>query len=131
LSTHLSPELINLINRLLKKNPQERLGRGGAGELKEHPFLRGVKWSKLHAKEVKPPFIPNVVCETQNYLNEISLFNEMNQENKENSPQVISHAANRQFEGYHFVREDGREGERKAKGMLKKHRRGSQGKINF
>lgn len=66
---------MNLINRLLKKNPMERLGRGGAAELKEHPFLKGVKWIKLQAKELKPPFIPNVVCETQNYLNEISLFN--------------------------------------------------------
>lgn len=53
----------------------ERLGRGGVAELKEHPFLKCVKWSKLQAKELKPPFIPNVVCETQNYLNEISLFN--------------------------------------------------------
>lgn len=88
---------MNLINRLLKKNPVERLGRGGAAELKEHPFFRGVKWAKLQVKELKPPFIPNVVCETQNYLNEISLFNQMNQENKENAEIVLSPAANCQF----------------------------------
>lgn len=53
----------------------------------------------------------------------------MNQENKENSP-ALTPTANRQFEGYYFVREEGKE-EKKAKGMLKKNRRGSQGKIHF
>lgn len=71
-----------LINRLLKKNPTERLGRGGAGEVKAHSFFKGFKWASLKGKELKPPFIPNVVCETQNYLNEIALFNEMNQQDK-------------------------------------------------
>jgi hypothetical protein len=96
--------------------------------LKEHPFLKGVKWGRLQAKEVKPPFIPNVVCETQNYLNEISLFNEMNQEGKENSP-ALTPSANRQFDSYYFVREDPPDDKKKA--MLKKNRRGSQGKIHF
>lgn len=99
-----SCELANLINQLLKKNPSERLGRSGVKELKDHVFFRTVKWKKLERKEVKPPFIPNVVCETQSYLNEISLFNEMNQEGKDHLPALDSELDS-QFATYDYDRQ--------------------------
>jgi serum/glucocorticoid-regulated kinase 2 len=40
-------ELANLINKLLKKNPSERLGRNGVQEIKDHNFFKTMKWKKL------------------------------------------------------------------------------------
>jgi len=40
----------------LQKNPRDRLGsRGGAEEVKAHPFFRGVNWHKVMTKQTKPP----------------------------------------------------------------------------
>ena len=51
--------LTDLIERLLEKDPLKRLGYvGGANEIKEHEFFRGVKWEML-TEVVRPPFIPS------------------------------------------------------------------------
>ena len=42
-----SPYLPDLINRLLAKNPNERLGFNGVLELKEHRYFRDFKWRRL------------------------------------------------------------------------------------
>lgn len=55
---HLSPEAEDLIRRLLTK-AENRLGRyGGADELKQHPFFRGVDWDTI--RKVDAPFIPKL-----------------------------------------------------------------------
>lgn len=44
-----------------------------------------MKWKRVERKEVKPPYIPSVICEMKEYLDEISLFNQMNEQaNQEN-----------------------------------------------
>lgn len=75
----------NLITRLLSRDPESRLGSNGAGEIKKHPFFKSstsspflqcitvqfsgltpfsqypaVDWKKLLAKQIQPPFKPNV-----------------------------------------------------------------------
>ena len=42
-----SPHLPDLINRLLSKNHTERLGFGGAQQIKEHKFFNDFKWRRL------------------------------------------------------------------------------------
>lgn len=55
---HLSPELEDLIKRLLTSS-DNRLGRyGGADEIKQHPFFRGVDWDLI--RKVDAPFIPKL-----------------------------------------------------------------------
>ncbi|KAJ6828971.1 putative serine/threonine-protein kinase UCN [Iris pallida] len=50
-------ELTDLVARLLDKDPSTRLGcRGGAEEVKRHPFFRGVRWDML-AEVGRPPFL--------------------------------------------------------------------------
>ncbi|XP_010536051.1 PREDICTED: serine/threonine-protein kinase UCNL-like [Tarenaya hassleriana] len=52
-------ELIDLIGKLLAKEPTKRLGYyGGASEIKQHVFFNGVKWDLLMAGS-RPPFIPS------------------------------------------------------------------------
>ncbi|XP_034047578.1 serine/threonine-protein kinase N2 [Thalassophryne amazonica] len=56
----LSPEPVSLIQKLLQKNPEERLGAGeeDASEIKRHKFFQGVDWEAFMNKKVKPPFLP-------------------------------------------------------------------------
>lgn len=55
---HLSPEAEDLIRSLLTSSDR-RLGRnGGANEIKQHPFFRGVDWETI--RRVDAPFIPKL-----------------------------------------------------------------------
>lgn len=52
----------DFINKLLVKDPRSRLGSvGGVKALKKHKWMASIDWRKLSRKELKPPFIPNVV----------------------------------------------------------------------
>ena len=59
-----SPEIVDYINKLLIKNPDERLGSKGFSELKFHPWLRFYDWKSTYLKKEKAPFIPpkKVIC---------------------------------------------------------------------
>ncbi|CAN9504662.1 unnamed protein product [Ophioblennius macclurei] len=56
----LSPESASLIQKLLQKDPDLRLGAGkdDAWEIKRHQFYQGMDWDALLAKKLKPPFLP-------------------------------------------------------------------------
>ncbi|XP_044031480.1 serine/threonine-protein kinase N2 isoform X2 [Siniperca chuatsi] len=56
----LSPVSVSLIQKLLQKNPDMRLGAGeeDASQIKRHKFFQGMDWDALLAKKVKPPFLP-------------------------------------------------------------------------
>jgi len=58
----LSNEAIALMRRLLRKNPDRRLGSSprDAEDIKKQPFFRDVRWSDLLQRRVKPPFKPKV-----------------------------------------------------------------------
>lgn len=54
----------NLIRKLLKKDPNKRLGHSrknqGARKVKKHPFFRAVAWSKILDKSYESPYVPKV-----------------------------------------------------------------------
>uniref|UniRef100_A0AAQ4PAZ2 protein kinase C n=1 Tax=Gasterosteus aculeatus aculeatus TaxID=481459 RepID=A0AAQ4PAZ2_GASAC len=58
----LSPEALSLIQKLLRKNPEMRLGGGeeDASEIKRHKFFQETDWDALLAKKMKPPFLPAI-----------------------------------------------------------------------
>ncbi|CAI2363815.1 unnamed protein product [Moneuplotes crassus] len=59
LPDYLSFEAKDLLKRLLKKNPNERLGAiDGIGEIKFHPFCETIDFDALAEKRYVPPFIP-------------------------------------------------------------------------
>lgn len=55
-----SLELRSLLAGLLQRDVHKRLGcRGrGAGELKAHPFFRGIDWRVVYLQKLQPPLIP-------------------------------------------------------------------------
>ncbi|XP_042376523.1 serine/threonine-protein kinase UCN-like [Zingiber officinale] len=58
-------DLTDLIERLVVKDPERRLGfSGGAEEVKAHPFFDGVKWELL-PEVARPPFLAPVIDEEE------------------------------------------------------------------
>nr|XP_039330524.1 microtubule-associated serine/threonine-protein kinase 2 isoform X8 [Saimiri boliviensis boliviensis] len=57
----LPPDTQDLTSKLLHQNPLERLGTGGAYEVKEHPFFTGLDWTGLLRQ--KAEFIPQLESE--------------------------------------------------------------------
>lgn len=60
---YLSPDAKDLLIRLLRKKPKERLGANMPKDLntiKKHRFFRKIDWKKLQRREVEPPFRPMV-----------------------------------------------------------------------
>ncbi|XP_068279268.1 microtubule-associated serine/threonine-protein kinase 4 isoform X2 [Nyctibius grandis] len=55
------PEAQDLITLLLRQNPLERLGTGGAYEVKQHKFFRGLDWNSLLRQ--KAEFVPQLESE--------------------------------------------------------------------
>ncbi|KAE8596721.1 hypothetical protein XENTR_v10016218 [Xenopus tropicalis] len=51
-----SAELQDLLQRLLKKDPKERLGLNG--NIREHPFFNTIDWVQLESQNVPPPSQP-------------------------------------------------------------------------
>lgn len=56
----MSPEMKGLLEGLLKRDVEDRLGcRGrGAQEVKEHPFFKGIDWTQVYLQKYPPPLIP-------------------------------------------------------------------------
>ena len=55
---NISKEAVDILKRLIN-DPEKRLGRNGADEIKQHPYFKNVDWK--HIKETMiPPFIPEL-----------------------------------------------------------------------
>jgi len=57
---HFSPEAQSLLEGLLTRDPEKRLGVGDPQILRNHPFFKGLDWVKLYSRELTPPFKPKV-----------------------------------------------------------------------
>lgn len=69
----LSIEAIAIMRRLLRKNPERRLGTSekDADDVKKQAFFRTINWEDLLSKKLKPPFVPTV-----KNLEDVSNFDE-------------------------------------------------------
>ncbi|OQR81359.1 RPS6 protein kinase, partial [Thraustotheca clavata] len=57
---YLSPAAVDLLARLLERDPTKRLGTGptDAGEIKSHPFFKEIQWDLLALGQVPVPWKP-------------------------------------------------------------------------
>jgi len=53
-----SPNAASLLQGMLNNDPEYRLGKNGAQEIKKHPFFSEIDWDKVFRKEIEPPFKP-------------------------------------------------------------------------
>lgn len=51
----MDPAAVDLISKLLKFNPTERLGFRSIAEIKEHHFFEGIDFEKLEARQMDLP----------------------------------------------------------------------------
>ncbi|KAG9243588.1 serine/threonine protein kinase-like protein [Calycina marina] len=63
------PAAKDLLGKLLKREPDQRLGANGAAEIKAHPFFHSIDWRKLLQRKYEPTFKPNVAdaLDTSNF----------------------------------------------------------------
>jgi len=68
---YLSENCKNLITLLLNRNPDERLGAGETDveDIKTQPFFEGLDWDQMLAKEIEPPYKPNVKTSNEDTTN--------------------------------------------------------------
>ena len=51
-----SKEIVDFINRLIQRKPENRLGYHGTEELKQHKFFADFNWESFYSKQTKSPF---------------------------------------------------------------------------
>lgn len=56
-------DAVDLISKLLAKDPKTRLGSGPTGSLEiiKHPFFKGISWDDLLAQMIPMEYIPNPI----------------------------------------------------------------------
>lgn len=55
----------NLLEALFQKKPENRLGtKGGASDIKKHPWFENFDWDSLINKKLQAPFVPIVKSDT-------------------------------------------------------------------
>lgn len=52
---HVSPSARSLINLLLERDPEKRLGSRSISDIKTHAFFQGIDWSAVYRRELRPP----------------------------------------------------------------------------
>ncbi|ODV63685.1 kinase-like protein [Ascoidea rubescens DSM 1968] len=93
----------DLIQRLLIRSPEKRLGSGvnGVEDIKNHRFFHDIDWDQLNGKKYTPPFKPpvNNAFDTSNFDDEFT--NEMPTDSVVND--YLSKSVQKQFEGWTYV----------------------------
>ncbi|XP_072363945.1 ribosomal protein S6 kinase alpha-5-like isoform X1 [Scyliorhinus torazame] len=99
-SVEMQPTAKNLIQKLLMKDPKQRLGSGptGAGEIKSHAFFQGLNWRDLAIKAIKPPVKPVI----RNELDVSNFAEEFTRMDPAYSPAALPQHTDL-FKGYSFV----------------------------
>lgn len=98
-------EARDLLTRLLRRDPMQRLGSGpqGAAEIKNHPFFTNhIDWQLLLAKKVQPPFKPDVssAFDTSNFDPEFT--SETPLDSVVDDSNMISATVQEQFAGFSY-----------------------------
>lgn len=64
--TQMPRDSLNLIEQLLVRDPEQRLGSGpeDALEIMLHPFFKSINWDDLHSKRTPVPFVPVLQSDT-------------------------------------------------------------------
>jgi p70 ribosomal S6 kinase len=103
LPPYLSPDAKDLLRKLLKRQPAQRLGAGAedAELIKRHPFFRHVHWGEIIAQRVEPPIKPLLTSD-----DDASLFDtRFTKQTPIDSPDesMLSESANQVFLGFTYV----------------------------
>ncbi|KAF9209955.1 hypothetical protein BGZ49_009231 [Haplosporangium sp. Z 27] len=54
---------VDFISGLLERNPDNRLGSGGADDVKSHPYFSSIDWDIVMQRKLPCPYVPELVSE--------------------------------------------------------------------
>ncbi|XP_067941075.1 serine/threonine-protein kinase N2-like [Watersipora subatra] len=100
----LSTESIAIMRRLLRKNPEKRLGshERDAEDIKRQAFFRDLSWEDLLQRNIRPPFVPTVrsSMDVSNFDEEFTSEKPVLTPPKE--PRSLTTSDQRQFDGFEY-----------------------------
>lgn len=70
---YVSRTAASVIQGLLDRDPNKRLGVGGGAEVQAHPFFNGIDWKKLYDRKIMPPYNP---CRNNDEITDSANFEE-------------------------------------------------------
>jgi hypothetical protein len=95
---YFSPVAVDLLSKLMIKDPSKRLGAHGVHEIKQHPWFDPIDWGLLEAGYLDAPFIPKV-----EELNPDSLKNFSRPQDDKYRRVKLTEDFQRSLEGFPFV----------------------------
>ena len=99
--SNLSEEAIDFIDKLIQKDPKERLGSSeqDAEEVMTHKWFDWIDWPSLIAKSESPPFKPDLMEDGLNYFDEEFTNEDIKYHLQSFSPDVSNKSLSDQFSG--------------------------------
>ncbi|MED6278092.1 Ribosomal protein S6 kinase beta-2 [Characodon lateralis] len=103
LPPYLTIDARDLIKKLLKKNPAQRIGsgKGDAADIQKHPFFRHISWEELLNKNVEPPYKPQLHSEEDTSQFDTRFTRQTPVDSPDDT--TLSHSAELAFAGFSFV----------------------------
>ncbi|XP_030643855.1 ribosomal protein S6 kinase beta-2-like [Chanos chanos] len=101
LPPYLTPDARDMIKKLLKKNPTQRLGSSKAdcADIQKHHFFRHVNWDDLLNKRIEPPYRPSLQSEE-----DVSQFDSrFTRQTPVDSPDDTTLSTDNTFAGFTYV----------------------------
>lgn len=102
-------ETADFIARLLKRDPNRRLGSGPDGPIRvrSDPYFEFIDWNLIYTKRIRPPYIPNLYSETDFSHFDSEFLRLTPRLSPVGSDYMLSQSLDRAFEGYSYInRED-------------------------
>jgi len=100
--SYISDNAKSLLEGLLTRDPEKRLGTNGGTEVKHHPWFGDIDWDKLVRKEIDPPFKPKV--KSIDDTSQIDpTFTRERAIDSVPDPSVLSDSVQGNFEGFTYV----------------------------
>lgn len=103
LPPYLTPDARDLLRKLLKRQPAQRLGAGpeDSEAIQRHPFFRHVHWSEVVAKKSDPPIKPHLISDDDTSLFDTRFTKQTPIDSPDES--MLSASANQVFLGFTYV----------------------------
>lgn len=111
----MAPASKKFVDDLLNRDPSTRLGCGANGrrDIEAHPFFQGIDWKKMEARQIKPPYKPQIKNPKKaelfddEFTGEAAVLTPIDQ-------QYVSVIEQSEFNGFSFINKQGAFGSRVA-----------------
>ena len=99
-----SLESVDIINGLLQRKEELRLGYKDINKIKSHPWFKDIDWELLLNHKLTPPFIPvsNEEFYDDNYLQSFEMSNQLKQDINFLQQNILNSNIQRQFKGFYY-----------------------------